>query len=378
MVPEAQQVRTNTEVVVERGMFLCYRIFDIADEIDLSRAQSALSGGSRRMRLTRAGSEYLQLPDPPLTVELGRHPLRLTGGTEEVEAIARVFAHGAVSIILRVPMPPGSTLDGLVPLADELFDSPVVEALSLELVKRLRQDLAPAGLRGTVWEQSESYTVVYADKLRGDPKASEVLAAADLGRLLLGEREQTPLSEQEQAEVVRTSFSYTERDLAVIDWNGAFVYEPSGSLDVPDVLEVCNAQLLELRYYDDVLDRNLKAVYDGLEKPAPAVERIIRSPYRGLARRVMLTLLEMSEFIERVENSLKIIGDFYLARVYEGAVKRLRIRQWQASVTRKQEMLGRVYNLLKGEVDTDRGLTLEATIVLLIVVEIVLAFFKIL
>ncbi len=360
------------DVIVEQGHILCYRLFDIADEIDLSRAQSTLSvAQSRRMKLSRAGSEYLQLPDPPLTVTLGKRPLKLTGGEVQVEAVARVFAHGAVSVILHVPIEAGTSLHGLIPLADELFDSPAVDALSLTLVSQLRVDLKPIGITGNMWEQSESYTVIFAQRLRGDPLAKDVLASADLGRLLLGEREPEALSAQEQAEVVKASFSYTQRDLAVIDWNGAFVYEPSGSMDVPDVLEICNAQLLELRFYDDLLDRNIKDVYAGLEAPAPTWRRLLASPYRRLARKVMQRLLEFNEFIERVENSLKIIGDFYLARVYEGAVLRLRIRQWQASVTRKQDMLGKVYSLLKSEVDTDRGHLLELAIVLLIVFDIV-------
>ncbi len=59
-------------------------------------------------------------------------------------------------------------------------------------------------------------------------------------------------------------------------------------------------------------------------------------------------------------------------------MRRLRIPAWQASVTRKQQLLERAYQLLKGEVDTDRALTLESTIVVLIVTEIALAFFKVL
>ena len=202
----------------------------------------------------------------------------------------------------------------------------------------------------------------------------------DLARLLLGERDDTVLSPQERAEVLQTSFSYTANDLAVIDWNGAFVYEPSGSTDIPDVLEIVNAQLLELRYYDDLLDRSIKGVYEGglqSHGRGPALLRILRSPYRRMARRVLATLLEMSEFIERVENSLKIIGDFYLARVYEGAVRRLRIRQWQSAVTRKQQMLNQVYALLKGEVDIDRSLMLETMVVVLIVLEMLLALVRI-
>jgi hypothetical protein len=369
---------SGSSIHFEKAQVLCYRIFDIADEIHLEQARMRLSADARRMRLRRAGSEYLQLADPPLTADLGRRHLPLEGGETAVEAVARVFAHGAASIIFRVPIRPGTTLEALVPLADELYDSRAVDALALETVQQLRHDLGDALQSDHLWEQSESYTILFAEEIRGRPSASALLERVDLARLLLGERGEAVLSPQERAEVLQTSFSYTAEDLAVIDWNGAFVYEPSGSMDIPDVLEIVNAHLLELRYYDDLLDRSIQGVYDGgLLSHQPAFLRIVRSPYRRLARRVLVTLLEMSEFIERVENSLKVIGDFYLARVYEGAVRRLRIRQWQASVTRKQQMLGQVYGLLKGEVDIDRSLTLETMIVVLIVLEMVLALVRI-
>ena len=74
-----------------------------------------------------------------------------------------------------------------------------------------------------------------------------------------------------------------------------------------------------------------------------------------------------------IAGSLKIVGDFYLAKVYEATVHRLRIPLWQQSVQRKQQMLGNIYQLLKGEVDTARSLLLETTIMVLIVGEILLA-----
>lgn len=358
---------------------LCYRIFDIGNEITLERARRDLAADTRRMKLSRQGSEYLVLPDPPLTAELGRRTLALANGPVSVEVLARIFAHGAVSIILRVPVVKGTPEDALIHLADELYDSRAVDTLCGELIEAVRKDLHGATEAPHLWDQSESYTLIYAKEIEGNPTAVQLLERMSLARLLLGERESTTLSAQEQAEVTQASFSYTDRDLAVIDWNAAFVYEPSGSYDIPDVLEIANAQLLELRYYDDSLDRSIKGVHDGLSAPRSVgyLRRIFRSPYRTMARRVLVTLLEMSEFIERVDNSLKIIGDFYLARIYEGAVKRLRIRQWQASVTRKQKMLGQVYSLLKGDVDTDRALTLEAIIVLLIVFEVVMALLKV-
>lgn len=361
------------EVVLQKAAVLCYRIFDVADEVDLEKAQALLAQDSRRLKLTRAGSEYLLLPNPPLTIELAKKSLPVRGGAVTVEVSARVFDHGAASVIFKVPVPSGASLEQLIPLVDELSDSAAVDALAVEVINHLRGLLAPALEDSHLWGQCETYTVVFAEKIAGDPKAEELMGRADLARLLLGEADARPLSVRERLDVLEHHFSYTEDDLVVIDWNAAFVYEPSGSGDIPDLLEIANAQLLEFRYYDDVLDEQLRAIHEEMAHRRRRWYSIFWSRYRLLARRVLVTLMELSEFVERVENSLKIVGDFYLAKVYEAAVKQMRIGPWQASVTRKLRLLTQTYELLKGEIDTDRALTLEALIVLLIVGEIVFA-----
>jgi hypothetical protein len=357
-------------LVLEKASILCYRLYDVADEIDLGVAESLLARDAHRLRLSRAGAQYLMLPNPPLIVGLGRRALALPEGKIEVEARARLFDHGAASIVLAVPVPAGTSLDALIPTADRLFDGPEVDALALELVEGLRSTVAQAMENPHLWDQVETYSVVFVESIRGSPPVEDILRRAELPRLLLGETTVPELSEAERADVTRQHFSYGVNDLVVVDWNAAFVYEPSGSSDIPDVLEIANAQLLELRYYDDALDRRLGRVNESLKRQR---RRLFRSPYPALARQVQVTLLEMSEFIERVENSLKIIGDIYLARVYEAAVEQIRIPSWKATVTRKQKMLGDIYGWLKGEVDTARSLTLEVMIVLLIVLELLVA-----
>jgi len=359
-------------LVLEKAAILCYRLYDVADEIDLAAAESLLARDVRRLRLDRSGAEYLLLPNPPLVVELGRRPLTLPDQQMEVEVWARLYDFGAASIVLAVPVSPGTPLDGLAPLADRLYDGPEVHALAQELVEGLRKAVAGALENPHLWSQVESYSVVFVESIQGSPTADEVLERADLARLLLGETT-VQLSAAERADVTRRHFSYGTRDLVVVDWNAAFVHEPSGSEDIPDILEIANAQLLELRYYDELLDSRLALVNERLKRERRRIRSFFRSPYPSLAREVQLTLLEMNEFIERVENSLKIIGDFYLAKVYESAVEQLRIPAWKASVTRKQRMLGDVYGWLKGEVDTARSFTLELTIVVLIVVELLVA-----
>src|SRR5215472_11446229 len=100
-------------LTIEKGHVLCYRLYDVAAEIDLAVAESLLSRDARRGRLSRSGSQYLQLPNPPLVVGLGRRSLPLPGGGVEVEAQARLFDRGAASSCLRVPVPGGTSFDGL-------------------------------------------------------------------------------------------------------------------------------------------------------------------------------------------------------------------------------------------------------------------------
>jgi hypothetical protein len=372
---------TTDTLIFEKGQILCYRIYDIAEEIDLERARKVITEGARRLKLGRENGQYLELPNPPLAYELGRRVLAVRTGALTVEVLARLFDHGAASIVVSVPIEPGTTFEALTALADELYDSEALEALAAELIDSVRKTIAPALQGPHLWDQNESYTVIFAERLSsagivGQPNAEQVLAQVDLARLLLGEVAGPALSRRESEAVTQVRFSYTVDDLVVVDWNSAFVYEPSGSRDIPDLLEIANAQLLEFRYYDDLLDAHIARIHDEVQRKRHG--SLFRSPYRGLARETLATLIDLSEFIERVENSLKIVGDFYLAKVYEAAVRRLRIPSWQASVTGKQQLLSQTYGLLKGEVDTDRALTLEATIVALIVLEIAFAFMKIL
>ena len=64
----------------EKAQILCYRVFDVAEEIDLERARQLVSEESRRLKLGREGSQYLELPNPPLAVDMGKRMLGLRAG----------------------------------------------------------------------------------------------------------------------------------------------------------------------------------------------------------------------------------------------------------------------------------------------------------
>jgi hypothetical protein len=365
-------------VSISAAEFRCYRIYDVADEtrLDVCRDLMRQAGAtSKQLTLTREGSEFIQLSNPPLRMDIGKRAIPFSSGAVDVEIVARVFQQGAISLCVRIPVAAGSTLESLIPIADAVYDSQIIDAFCLQEVNALREQFNSAMEKPHLWNQHESYTVLFLQRFNEPVTSETLLLEPVLARLIIGEGNEPKLSSDETHEILEHRWSYTPNDLVIVEWNAALVYEPSGSEDIVDLLEIANAQLLELRYYDHVLDAELAALHATIRDSPP--HPLLQNPYKALRRDLMLTIIELSEFIERIENALKIIGDVYLARVYEGANVQLRIPNWTEQVTRKHRLLQQTYALLKGEVDTGRALILELLVVLLIVFEIIMALAKI-
>lgn len=366
-------------LVVTRGRILCLRILDIGDEVllDLAERTMARADDAKRLKLSRAASMALVFKSPPLDVSLGIRPLALApgGGTIEVSVSARVFDHGNVSVRFEVPIAPGTLLSDLVPLCDDLYESELLSEEARRDAVALVARLGASVLKPHAWADVETYAVIYIEELDGHPTARRVLETDEVPKLLLGERSQRPLADGQKAEMLRHAYSYLDDDLVLIDWDSAFVLEPSGSRDVTDVLELGCGQLQGMRYYDQLMDAELSRIYDDVERAGrQGAVQLLWSPYDRVAREVHERWLDMTEVTERVEASIKVVGDFYMARVYRGALERFRVPEWQRAVYRKQQLIAQVYALLKGQIDVRRSMLLELTIVLLIVFEIVMAF----
>jgi hypothetical protein len=374
---------TDTATPVFRvadGEVWIYRLFDVAYAIDLSKADRLGAAPAARLAMETAQSATaLQFPRAPLHVTLGRRPVALPSGTRTAEASAHVFDYGVISVRYRFAIPPGATFESLVPLAEELLEGPTtaLDEQARQHAQEVAGALGDALETPFTWEGLESYHVFFVKGLEGGPvPASRLLAEAPIPALLLGETSPVRLSDAERQDVLSHQFSYLENDLAVIHWNSALVVEPSGVEDVPDLLEFATAHLLELRYYDDLLDRELHRIYDELEAGGGTLMHVITRKYRRLQRYTAALLLDLSETIERLENAVKIVGDFYLARVYQAAVRRFRLAAWQETVLRKQRLVAEVNDLTGDVADTSRSELMEIVVILLISYEVVAAILK--
>lgn len=188
--------------------------------------------------------------------------------------------------------------------------------------------------------------------------------------------ENEELSEQTITDTLRNSFSYGNRDLAVITWDSALVYDEDGSTDIPDLLEFALTQLLELRYYDGVLSEELNRMYSHIEEAGSFSWYPRLARYRKITKKLMEIVADVTEITEKVQNSLKVTEDVFYARVYGAALAIFRTQAWNNSIQHKISVIQRTYQMLTAEIENSRAMLVEWAIVLLILLEIILGLLK--
>ncbi|MFN2566310.1 MAG: hypothetical protein ABR499_15035 [Gemmatimonadaceae bacterium] len=357
-----------------RGAAVLYRLHDVGYEIHLDRALELLaSSAPERARPSRAEAQAIEILTPPVSVSLGPERLVVGGKTLDAEVSARIFHFGVVSLRVRVTAPTEMTWEEFT-----AFGNAVQAAGSAALFSAHLQALAgriqSATERPFLAPLTEDYIMFRVNGLRvaggGDVSAADALRHVDVAPLLLNESR--ALSRAAREEMLPHRFSYYADDLAILTWENALVVDPASAeeTDVEYVLEFANAQLLELRYYDALLDAELPRIYDRVTEHRAG--RYFRR-FTQLLADLQTLVADSTETVERAENALKVTDDVYLARIYTAALEIFRARAWRAGIDRKLGIIRETYEMLNAQAQAVRSELLEATIVVLIVLEIVLA-----
>jgi len=221
---------------------------------------------------------------------------------------------------------------------------------------------------------SEDYIVFAVNQLPQPQSACDLLQAHGdvIAQMLRGESAQ--LSEQERDEVLHKRISYLADDLAIPTWNAAFVYDtPAGTQAAVEIFEFANSQLLQFRYYDELLDNELARIYADMQRKR-WYDWIGGRHYARAARHVHALFIDVNELTDRTENTLKIIGDVYAARLFSLAGARLDLDRWKTNVREKLTTLDDIYRFLVERISMSRGQFLELTVVIILVLELVMLF----
>jgi hypothetical protein len=356
---------------IKKGRIVIDRLFDVASEINLSLVESQVREGAKRLRLSRYPSmKALEFTNPPVSFELQGFVKQLFGGDVRINVTARAYDFGVISLAFDISIPPNTGFPELEQVTKELDTDESIDKKANEYIVQITNGLGSAIISPGIKEEfMEDYTVFFIEQLGQEMSASGFLQIYDPSRLLLYETKE--VSPYTRAETMKHSFSYYPDDLVIVHLDNAFVLEPSGSSDILDILEFANAQILELRYYDHVLDKELSRIYSELPKRQRVSVFKIRA-YERLAKKITETVTELTEVTEKVDNALKVTEDIYYAKIYSTAMLMFRSREWEQSIKEKLQIVTNTYKILYNEISTRRGHLLEMGIIILIVIEIIL------
>ena len=368
-------------VTVRSGELVALRLFDIAYAIDLPAAEAAwlahVGGTSSRSRLANTPSKAVAFDVPPLQLLMEPISLVLDGLTVTAQVSVRLYDFGVAALAVRVAVADAAwpafvaqfnALDrALGPSSPDGFWTALRDQVYAAVASALDRPVPGEALQ-------EDYLLGKVYTLDEPINATELRQRVDLTELLSGETR--PLSDGARRDLLAHSYSYFADDLVVLTWDRAFIYEPRGDSDVADVIEVANAQLLELRYYDTLLDDELPRMYDRVEEARGAVSLLAARRFAHLARGLYTLVAETTELTEKVDNALQVTEDVYLARVYSAALALFRVPSLSTSVDRKLAIIRDTYAALYEEASSRRAELLEIAIVLLIVLEVVLSLLR--
>jgi hypothetical protein len=351
---------------IEAGAVRAFFVDDVADTIDLQRLRTVGGEGVARapLQLRReASSEFIQYPIVPLIVRLPDLP------DHGAAVRAKIYDFGVVSIRISVPF--SGPWEDYAALSRRLRRDPKLEARARTALEDVLAEIGPA-LDEPHDALVEDYFVLEVERF-GEPLEGATLTAdfaAPLAQLLLFE--ERPLVAAEEAEALRVAFSYYPDDLAIVQWDAAFIYDRSdGAEAITDILEFANSQLVEFRTYDARLDEELDAIY--ALQPGRPVRRFQRGrEAAGRAERVRYLLVDILELTDRTSNALKIIGDAYYARLYRAASGRLGLADWHRQIDAKLRSVSEMYRVFQDQAQYARSEFLELIIIALIAVEAII------
>jgi hypothetical protein len=369
-------------LTITQGACRALFAFDIGHAIDLDATQKR----SQRLTATlvqretlRSSASSRRLPldfaqQPPLRITRSARAMQIGEWCTTPSVEAAVYDFGAVSMTYTIPL--SGRFEHLVRLGDMLYDNATLRDDARRRAADLLAVLDDAITNPRLSACIEDYLIYEIEKFEiADGTLQQWMEQSR--SLLAGvlRSESGPLSTQESDDALARCLSYSPSDAALVDWNSAVIIDERAS-ESSGILEFANVELLEMRHLDNLLDASLDRAYRAAER---------RSRFAWLdARRAGADMhdisrlqIEHAALFEGVNNSLKLVGDQHLARLYHAAAARFHLPEWDASILRKLGTIESIYSKLSDRAAGRRAEALEIIIIVLILFEIVMGLMRV-
>lgn len=353
----------KSEMNTFSGNLYVFHGYDVGDEINLERLNASGIITPRPFAL----SKYFKNYHIPLAIELP-HP----HGTSHCTSV-KLHNFGAISLTYKLPFE--DTFEDLRQKLDSIYnkfhEQSIIDAGSI--YKKIKRFVT----KPEFFHTKSSYLVIQVDT---HPKKIDIATLKEQfgGTIAAALRFETKtLSEYQKNEILASSIGYFKGDLIVIDTEAAFVYDPDYE-EVLDFFEFGNIQHLELRYFDRTLDQQLNVLYEEKARRVPFkaylpfIGTLTKTPVDELSK----LKVDISVITERLEGSIKLVGEPYYSELYALLSDKLDLYGWKETVERKLSIVHDIRSVLQQKVDSIREDLLTVLIIVLILTELIVGILK--
>lgn len=364
----------NTDSQLLRGSFRILLLYDVAEAIDLPKVRELLGPrcAPETPTFPRRTPEFIRFAQAPV-VE-AREPFVVSSG-DELACWVKYYAFAVVAVEIEAPFACG--WGELLTQSARWMSAAEIEPAARAIVESHLKRITPAITRRTNDWLQESYLVINVQTVDGAAKAQPAAAAlmddhgAEIVQLIRGEV--TPLAEKSLDESLKASLSYYASDLVVVGSSGAFVYDRAEDAAATlQVLEYVKMQLLEFRYYDNLMSELLANIYNMIDQKRNIV--FSRWTLPRDAQRVNAIRLDVMDLAERVDNAIKFFSDVYYARVYRLAAARIGVTDFRELVDEKLRTAGELYEFMVDQFEETRSFVLEVAVGILALIDVIFLF----
>jgi hypothetical protein len=223
--------------------------------------------------------------------------------------------------------------------------------------KLLEECFRVAKKKGGREEPSEEYTIYQISGYQGHPELFLKSHGQKIAALLKSEK--VELDDEEVEHTLSSyQFKYAKDDLIIVDWDGAFVFDPDGEYgEAVEMFELANYQLLRYRILDEDLDERMKRAskLSLAESEKWFLTKEITQAFREL---IKIRSQSITQY-ESMERDIKLIGDWYSARLFSLLAKKFRLEEWRKSVQNKLDSLEDIYGIVSENLGFSRMQVLE-------------------
>ncbi len=353
-----KEIVTQSNDILFTGNIFIFHAYDVGDDIDLEAVEKSHVLIQQSLLLPKYFKNY----HTPLEVELP-HPHQTSACWS-----TKIHSFGAISLTYKIPF--HATLDEVRKEINDIEAK--YQEQSISDANTAFKKLKPFITQPRFFHLRNSYLVV---QIMPNPAIDIVTLKQRYGSIIASilRFETESLSEYQKNEILESAMGYYRGDLIIIDTEAAFIADDEYE-EIIDLFEFANIQQLELQYFDRVLDQQLNTIYERKIRPAglKAYMPFIKTKSDEAVEALGQLKVDISVITERLESSIKLVGEAYFSDMYAMLVNKLDLQNWKESIDRKLEIIKDVLTIYQNQTESRREDILSVLIIILIAIELVI------